>query len=347
MNNKNEKNYLKLEYPKEKYSVLRNIRMIDNKKININIIRFFILIIVLIIFFIFVFKNSKKIKKYKARYDEYDKDFNYANYENNIITTKIIKDSGWLLGGNQSYFINGLIRKFKPKNCLEIGVANGGSSILILNAIKDIQDSCLISLDLNTQLFTDKSKKTGYRVNQYFPELTQNWKLFTGKQPHKFLIKLNMKFDFVFLDTAHHAPGEILNFIELLPFLNENAIFVLHDLLYHFGKKKNFYPSNVYLYPVIYGEKILYRNKKGSIGNIGAIILYNNQEKHYLDYFFLLLAFWDYMPKDNEINDLRVFIKNYYKKEIYLKIFDTAVIKNKIFLKNHHKYFRENSYKKN
>jgi hypothetical protein len=50
------------------------------------------------------------------------------------------------------------------------------------------------------------------------------------------------------------------------------------------------------------------------------------------------------MPKDDEINDLRVFIKNYYKKEIYLKIFDTAVIKNKIFLKNHQKYFRENSY---
>jgi predicted O-methyltransferase YrrM len=151
------------------------------------------------------------------------------------------------LEGNQSYFINVLIRKFKPKNCLEIGVANGGSSILILNAIKDIPDSCLISLDLNTKLFTDKSKKTGYRVNQYFPELTKNWKLFTGQQPHKFLIKLNMKFDFVFLDTAHYAPGEILNFIELLPFLNENAIFVLHDLLYHFRKKKSFIPL-MYIY---------------------------------------------------------------------------------------------------
>ena len=152
-----------------------------------------------------------------------------------------------------------------------------------------------------------------------------------------------MKFDFVFLDTVHHAPGEMLNFIELLPFLNENAIFVLHDILYHFSSKIK-YPSNVYLYPVIYGEKILFKNKNGSLGNIGAIILYNNQEKHYLDYFLLLLGFWGYMPKDNEINDFRIFIKNYYKKDIYLKIFDTAVIKNKIFLKNHQKYYRENSY---
>ena len=143
----------------------------------------------------------------------------------------MIKKSGYLLSGNQPYFINGLIRKFKPKNFLEIGVASGGSSILILNAIKDIPNSSLISLDLDTQLFNGQSKKTGYRVNKYFPELTKNWKLFTGQQPHKFLIKLNMKFDFVFLDTVHSAPGEILNFIELLHFLNENAILVLHDII--------------------------------------------------------------------------------------------------------------------
>ena len=236
-NNKNEKNYLKLDYQKKKYSMFKNIRMKDNKNININInfIRFFILLIALIILFFF---NSKKFKKYS----KYDIDFNYTTYENNIITKKIIKNSGWFLGGNEPYFINGLIRKYRPKNCLEIGVASGGSSILILNAIKDIPDSRLISLDLNTQLYYNKSKKTGYRVKNYFPELTKNWKLFTGQQPHKFLIKLNMKFDFVFLDTAHLAPGEILNFIEFLPFLNENAIFVLHDILCHFFSKKKFIP---------------------------------------------------------------------------------------------------------
>jgi hypothetical protein len=321
--------------------------MNGGKKINIKIIKFFILLIVLIILFFFnFFQNSKNFLKYKAKYDI---DFNYATYENNIITTKIIENSGWLLGGNEPYFINGLIRKFKPKNCLEIGVANGGSSILILNAIKDIPDSNLISLDFNTQLFIDQSKKTGYRVKQYFPELTKKWKLLTGQQPHKFLIKLNMKFDFVFLDTVHSAPGEILNFIELLPFLNENAIFVLHDLLWHLDRKRNFFPSNVYLFPVIYGDKVLLKNKDGSIGNTGAIFLYKNQEKHYLDYFFLLLSFWEYIPKDKELNDLRIFIKNFYKKEIYLKIFDTSVIKNKISFKNHpqHKFYNNIIYGKN
>ena len=82
-------------------------------------------------------------------------------------------------------------------------------------------------MDLNKELFTDKTKLTGYKVNQYFPELTKKWKLYTGDQAHKFLINLNIKFDFLFLDSPHVSPGEIMNFIEALPFLNQNAIVVI------------------------------------------------------------------------------------------------------------------------
>ena len=50
------------------------------------------------------------------------------------------------------------------------------------------------------------------------------------------------------------------------------------------------------------------------------------------------------MPKDKEINDFKIFIKKFYKKDIYLIIFNTAVKKNKISIKNHQKYSRENSF---
>ena len=337
MNNQTKKDYIKSRTPRNenKNFKFHKIRMNNNGDIKINnIIKFFVILIAVnTVSFIYYFQKSKNhFQKIKRKFDI---DFDYTSYEDYIITKKIKEMAGWQLGRTQPNFINGLIRKYKPKNCLEIGVAEGGSSILILNAIKDFPNSTLVSLDLNIQLYYNQTKKTGYRVNQYFPELTKNWKLLTGQQPHKFLIKLNMKFDFVFLDTAHQAPGELLNFIELLPFLNENAIFVIHDILLHFKSKVKFYPSNVHLYPAIYGDKVLLKNSDGSIGNMGAVFLYNNQESHYLDYFFLLLTFWEYMPKDNEINDLRKFIKKYYKKDIYLKIFDTAVMKNKISLKNH------------
>ena len=141
------------------------------------------------------------------------------------------------MGKKQYSFINGIIRKHRPKNCLEVGVASGGSSVLILNAIKDIKGAKLISLDLNTNFYLNPYYKTGYRVKRFFPELSKNWQLFTGEQPHVFLEKLKMKFDFVFLDTAHITPGEIINLIEVLPFLNEKAIIILHDIIWHFYKE--------------------------------------------------------------------------------------------------------------
>jgi predicted O-methyltransferase YrrM len=275
------------------------------------------------------YENKEKFKKEK---NYFDYKFSYDKYQNNFITEKIIQYSGCILSLNDAKFINGLIRKRKPKNCLEIGVASGGSAILILNAIKDINNSCLVSLDLKKFFH---HKKIGYRVNEYYPELAKNWKLFTGDQPHKFLVKLNMKFDFLFLDSAHIAPGELLNFIEALPFLNENAIVVIHDILWHFSRKKRIYPSNINLFPAIYGDKILLGKNDNYIGNTGAVFLYENQKSHYLDYFLLLLNFWEYIPKDNQINDLRIFIKEYYKNDFYLKLFNIAV-KNNIFrIKKH------------
>ena len=197
-------------------------------------------------------------------------------------------------------------------------------------------------------MYLDSTKKTGYRVKEYFPELAKKWKLFTGDLPHKFLVKLNMKFDFLFLDTAHMAPGELLNFIEVLPFLKENAIIVLHDIIWHFVRTIKFYPSNIYLISAIHGDKVMCKDYDGKVENIGAIFLYPNQEKHYFDYFLLLLAFWEYMPTDEQINDLRIFIKTYYKKKIYLKLFEQAVENNRKSIQRNNKYnnlFNQEDYK--
>ena len=273
--------------------------------------------------------------------NNFDINFRYDKFESNLITDKMKQNSGWILRLNEANFINGLIRKLKPKNCLEIGVANGGSAILILNAIKDLRNSCLISLDLNNQLFFNHTKKVGYRAYKYFPELTKNWKLFTGDQPHKFLVKLNMKFDFLFLDSAHLTPGELINFIEALPFLNENAIVVIHDILWHFEKTIKIYPSNVNLFPAIYGDKILLGQNERDIGNTGAVFLYPNQKSHYLDYFLLLLTLWEYMPTDDQIKDLRIFIKSFYKNDFYLELFNFAVEKNRISINNHMRTYNQ------
>ena len=297
----------------------------------ISLILIIFLIILLIIHYhlnsLFHINNLKKI----------DTSFEYNNYQKYLINQKIIEKSGSLLTLNDAYFINGIIRKFRPKKCLEVGVARGGSSIIILNAIKDIKDSFLISLDLNTELFIDKTKKTGYAVKEFFPELTNKWELFTGDLPHKFLDKLNMKFDFLFLDTAHYTPGEIINLIEIMPFLNEGAIVVLHDIIWHLDgtdnfKEVKFTPTQIYLMSSLYGQKIYIDSNYQGVENIGCVKLYPNQEEHYKDYFLLLMSFWEEMPTESQINDLRNFIKKYYTNEIYLKIFNIAVEKNRKYI---------------
>ena len=176
-------------------------------------IKLILLLTFIIIYLIIIIKNNK-IKIFNLHFKKkYNLTFEYHNFERELITEKMINHSDWQLLYNEPYFINGIIRKYKPKKCLEIGVAYGGSTIIILNAIKDIKDSFLVSLDLFTNLYCDTKLKTGCRVNEYFPELTKKWKLMTGEQPHKFLDKLNIKFDFLLLDTMHQTPGELSYYI--------------------------------------------------------------------------------------------------------------------------------------
>ena len=265
-----------------------------------------------------------------------------------MITEEIIKHSSRLLGHDEIYLINGIIRKYKPKKCLEIGVAAGGSSIIILNAIKDIKNSFLISLDINKKLYRDDKFETGYCVFENFPELTKKWKLFTGEQSHIFLDKLNLKFDFLLLDTAHFSPGELINIIEVFPFLEDNAIIVIHDIMLHLPSnigfdsiKPKYHPSNIFLFIALYGDKLIIENEKKQIENIGAIRLYSNQRKYYLNYFMLLLTPWDYMPSEKHIQELRDFIKKYYRPEIYLRIFNTAVEENKKYINTFQQIYKE------
>lgn len=117
--------------------------------------------------------------------------------------------------------------------------------------------------------------------------------------------------------------------------------------MYHLPSIKHFrpteykmHPSNILLMTALYGDKVIIKNKNKTIENIGAIRLYSNQKKYYLNYFLLLMTPWEYLPNYNHINDLKIFIKKYYKKQIYLDLFNKAVEENKIYIKNCKQFYR-------
>jgi predicted O-methyltransferase YrrM len=60
----------------------------------------------------------------------------------------------------------------------------------------------------------------------------KNWSLFKGDLATAFLEKIGNDIDMVFIDTVHYQPGEILDFLMVLPFLKEEAIVIFHDIAF-------------------------------------------------------------------------------------------------------------------
>jgi predicted O-methyltransferase YrrM len=90
---------------------------------------------------------------------------------------------------DQGAFLNTLILRNKPKKLLELGVSAGGSSIIILNAIKNFPEAKLYSIDLSDNWYKDTTKKSGFFVDNY-PYLKSKWELFTGDLALNFMDKI-------------------------------------------------------------------------------------------------------------------------------------------------------------
>ena len=168
-------------------------------------------------------------------------------------------------------------------------------SAVILNAIMDIKDSFLYSCDLETKHYLNSEFEVGSIVKNNFPEFLKKWKLYTGNTTAAFIEEIGNNIDFAFIDTAHVMPGEVLNIIEIFPFLKKNAIIALDDIDHQVRKSlfdvPDFYPSNNLLFSVLRGKKIIYGQKNDNIFNfrkLGAIILDNEQESYFFEYFYLL-----------------------------------------------------------
>ncbi|MEI0612794.1 class I SAM-dependent methyltransferase [Brachyspira pilosicoli] len=228
-------------------------------------------------------------------------------------------------------FLNGIIRQVRPKKILEVGIAAGASSSVILNAINDIDDSKLYSIDYNEKYYRDNTKISGFLVEEKFPNLIQKWKVYRGGVAAKFLDEIGGEIDMCLLDTVHSNPGELLDFLMVLPYLKKNAVLLIHDIAYHVLTKlqnNNTYTCGI-LFTSINGKKITVNQEiLNFMGNIGAIILDDNI-KDYLYYYFYLLTFhWDYIPKDEDIIYISLIFKNHYGKE-YLDIFTNIINYNK------------------
>ena len=168
--------------------ILREIKNISNCKIIIVSIIFSLNFLIYCIIN-FLDDNINSIKGIIG--ESSDDDFsNLEKYDTNIllpIQTNIEKFIEITI--DEQKFLNGIIRKTKPKKIVEIGVSYGGTSVLILNAIKDIHRAKLYSIDLNKLCYRNRSVETGYIVKKFFHYLINKWELFTGGLTSEFIEK--------------------------------------------------------------------------------------------------------------------------------------------------------------
>jgi predicted O-methyltransferase YrrM len=221
-------------------------------------------------------------------------------------------------------FLNSLILRKKPKKVLELGVSAGGSSVVILNAIKDMPDTKLYSVDYLAHWYKDSNKKVGFIVDEY-PDLKTDWTLYTGGLVSEFIDEIGGAIDFCFIDTAHSNPGEILDFLIILPYLTQDCTIVFHDVALHSIYRNPNEITNCLLMSTITGEKLTAPIPHGQMfSNIGGVTLNSDTRSNIWDIFNLLCLNWSYMPQGKDIDSARNIMERFYEPNL-MEFFDKIV----------------------
>lgn len=233
--------------------------------------------------------------------------------------------------GTELEFLCGLIRKYEPEKLVEIGVAAGGTSIVVLDELQKVSPHARMwSLDIAKDYYSDVSKKTGYMIEKYRAEQTVSVEhcLVTGDYAPKSLEKIGRDIDFLILDTVHSLPGEMLDFLAFLPFLKKGAVVVLHDIiLNHLSENNNRFATQVLIDSVV-AEKLTPITVGGGYPGIGAFRVTDDTFKYIEDVFNAFLITWTYFPSDTEIDLYRHVYQNFYTEKL-IYIFDEAVRLNR------------------
>lgn len=236
-------------------------------------------------------------------------------------------------------FLCGMIKMIKPSKILEVGVAEGGTTAVIAKSMEMLKLPCdMYSIDLDEKLWCDKNRKTGYIFKE--SEKADNIK-------HQFLFGKTIagqiencmcgeKTDLVVLDTTHRVPGEILDFLCVLPFLSENGVVILHDINLNYKKAVSKNKEQIKAANLCLATKIVYLTaiaekycnfELAQNCNIGALKINNDTFRHAADLFMALSLTWSYQLNEEMICEYRKLLQKYYPVQC-MELFDICIKMN-------------------
>ncbi|GAD17999.1 class I SAM-dependent methyltransferase [Helicobacter fennelliae] len=152
---------------------------------------------------------------------------------------------------------------------------------------------------------------SGFLVQELVPELQNKWHLHTGGLVANHLDNIGKDIDLCIIDTVHSAPGEVLDFLMVLPYLSKNAVIIMHDLVFHIFAEKN---SSIcaLLFQALQGRKV-FPPFDEPLQNIGSCVLADLTPSHIQQYFRILNFPWCYIPNDKDLQVFRNWIVKHYE----------------------------------
>ena len=235
----------------------------------------------------------------------------------------------------ESAFLCGALKTFPPKKILEVGVAGGATTAIILQALEDLGEPYeMYSVDVAEKFYRCDSLQTGFMAmfakEKILGELRGIHKFHLGKFLPQVIDEIGGDIDFVILDTVHNLPGEVLDFLAVLPYLKVGSVIVLYDVaLNQQNPNMPEYFSNAALFSAVTAEKFLNFDERAPFRypNIGAFQVSQQTVDHIDNVFLSLILPWKYLPPEKEIVAYRRLYRRFYPAEL-CEIFQEAIDMN-------------------
>ena len=249
------------------------------------------------------------------------------------------------MSGFDSAFLCGALKKFQPKKIVEIGITSRVTTSIILQCLEDIgQEYEMHSVDISTDYYHAAKSNIARQLEpdyawKYIKEnaissLPSNANSVELRGKHIFhdgqslipaINKIGNEIDFVVFNViSNEIPGEILDFLAILPYLKNDAVVVLRNVIesqLDFNKVAN--NAATVLFSTITADKFLnlppqHVDLVYAYPNIGAFQI-NEQTRENIENVFLALTLrWIYFPP-------RALLRGYYN--IYKKNYSPEICK--------------------
>ena len=204
--------------------------------------------------------------------------------------------AGGTISDYDSRFLAGLVSFANARNVIEIGVASGWSSAVLLKTLSGLDGERKVTgIDLSPQYYLDTTIATGRAVEEVVPECISNYRLLTGRLAFDAMNEVG-PVDFAFIDGHHMHPWATLDMLSVLPHIPRERWVALHDLsLCTFERHRHMNRAPFYLFHM-WPDRKLHSTQVPTM--IGAVLL----EREPRDYLPVLLEIL-YTPWEVEVDE--------------------------------------------